>query len=287
MAAVIRHAIAEGLLLLRQRGAVSVVLAFVLAVPISLAGIGLSLYLWLSPMASLSGQSSTVAVLLHPQLDGDQRRRWIAEETAAHPEWQISEISNDDLTQRLQRWFPYLDELLADGDASLPPLIEIATEKPGAVAVLADRREVLAVGPHSSIQQSLGRVADRLAWAMTALSSILLAGAVLLAAVWVHVELYRHADEITIMRLVGATEGTIRGPFLVAVTVPGIAAGMLSVAGTTMTTAGLSQLSTALGLAAVETPEGILVLQMATGLLLPVGAAVFTLVRHAALGIDG
>ena len=287
MAAVIRHAIAEGLLLLRQRSVVSVVLAFALAVPISLAGIGLSLYRWLSPMASLSGQSSTVAVLLHPQLDSDQRRRWIAEQTAAHPEWQISEVSNDDLTQRLQRWFPYLDELIADGDASLPPLIEIATEKPGAVAVLADRREVLAVGPHSSIQQSLGRVADRLAWAMGLLSGILLAGAVLLAAVWVHVELYRHADEITIMRLVGATEGSIRGPFVVAVTIPGLAAGLLSIVGTRMATAGLSQLSTTLGLAAVSTPEGVIALQMASGLLLPLGAAVFTLIRHAALGVDG
>ena len=283
----IRHAIAEGLLLLRQRGAVSLVLAFVLAVPISLAGVGLSLYRWLIPMASLSNDASTVAVLLHPRLDDDQRRRWIAEETAAHPEWQISEISNDDLTQRLQRWFPYLDELIADGDASLPPLIEIAAEEPGAIAVLVDRPEVLAVGPHSSIQQSLGRVASRLAWAMTALAGILLAGAALLAAVWVHVELYRHADEITIMRLVGATEGTIRGPFLVAVTVPGVAAGMLSVAGTTMTTAGLSQLSTALGLAAVATPQGILILQMMIGLLLPVAAAVVTLFRHAGLGVDG
>ena len=283
----IRHAIAEGLLLLRQRAVVSVVLALALAVPISLAGIGLSLYQWLSPMASFSGRSSTVAVLLHPRLDGDQRRRWIAEEEAAHPEWQISEISNEDLTQRLQRWFPYLDALIADGDASLPPLIEIATDRPGAVAVLADHREVLAVGPHSSIQQSLGRVADRLAWAMSLLSGILLAGAVLLAAVWVHVELYRHGDEITIMRLVGATEGSIRGPFLVAVAIPGLTAGLLSIVGTRTTTAGLSQLSTALGLAAVATPEEIIVLQMAAGLLLPLGAAVFTLVRHAALGIDG
>jgi cell division transport system permease protein len=284
---VIRHAIAEGLLLLRQRGVVSVVLAFALAVPISLAGIGFSLYRWLSPMASLSSQSSTVAVLLHPRLDHDQRRQWIVEEAAAHPEWQISEISKDDLTHRLQRWFPYLDELIADGDASLPPLIEIATEEPQTVAILEDRPEVLAVGPHSSIQQSIARVADRLAWSMTALSSILLAGAVLLAAVWVHVELYRHADEITIMRLVGATEGSIRGPFVVAVAIPGVAAGLLSVVGTRMTTAGLSQLSTALGLVPVETPEGIVALQLATGLLLPVGAAVFTLVRHAALDIDG
>ncbi len=283
----IRHAIAEGLVLLRQRGAVSAVLALVLAVPISLAGIGLSLYRWLIPMASLSAQSSTVAVLLHPRIDGDQRRLWIAEQTEAHPDWLISEVSNEDLIQRLQRWFPYLDELVADGDASLPPLLEIVTAKPETVAILEDRQEVLAVGPHTSIQQSLGRVAGRLTWAMTALSSILLAGAVVLAAVWVHVEIYRHADEITIMRLVGATEGSIRGPFLVAVAIPGLAAGLLSIVGTKMTTGGLSQLSMTLGLSAVETPEEVVFLQMATAVLLPLGAGVFTLFRHAELDIDG
>jgi cell division protein FtsX len=146
---------------------------------------------------------------------------------------------------------------------------------------------VLAVGPHTSIQQSLGRVADRLAWAMTALSAVLLAGAVVLAAIWVHVELYRHADEITIMRLVGATEGSIRGPFLVAVTIPGLAAGLLSIIGTRATTAGLSQLSATLGLAAVETPIEVAFMQMAIALLLPLGAAVFTLIRHAAQEFDG
>ena len=78
--------------------------------------------------------------------------------------------------------------------ADLGPLVQ--TPYPVS-RLLDDRPEVLAVGPHTSIQQSLGRVAGRLAWAMTVLSSILMAGAVVLAAVWVHVEIYRHADEIT------------------------------------------------------------------------------------------
>jgi len=69
----IRHAVAEGWLLLRQRGAVSLVLALALAVPISLAGMGLTIRHWLGPMVGLSGQSSTVAVLL--QRTGGQWRR--------------------------------------------------------------------------------------------------------------------------------------------------------------------------------------------------------------------
>ena len=115
------------------------VLALALAVPISLAGVGLSLHRWLGPVAAMSGQASVVAVLLHPQLDSEKRRKWITEESEAHPEWVITEISREDLVERLERWFPYLEELVDGGDASLPPLVEIVTTEPARVAVLEDR----------------------------------------------------------------------------------------------------------------------------------------------------
>ena len=287
MAAVIRHALAEGWLLLRQRGAVSVVLALALAVPISLAGVGLSLHRWLGPVAAMSHQASVVAVLLHPRLDGEQRSNWINEEAEAHPEWVITEISREDLVERLERWFPYLEELVAGGDASLPPLVEIETTEPAGVAVLEGRSEVLAVGPRSSVQQLLGRVARGLAWVLAAMSGVLLTAAVLLASVWVHLELFRHADEISIMRLVGATEPTIRGPFLVAVAIPGAVAGGLSIVGSIVTVAGLSRLSTTLGLPAVTSGFEILALQAGAGLLLPLAAAAITLARHAADEFEG
>ena len=283
----IRHALAEGLVVLRQRAAVSVVLALVLGVPIALAGVGMTLQQWLRPVAGLGAEKSTVAVLLHPHLDPGARRRWIADRSIENPEWDISEVSSADLAERLQRWFPYLEDLIDSGDAVLPPLVEILTNNPDSVAVLDGRPEVLAVGPRSSIQQTLGQVARRLALIAGILSGVLLAGALLLAAVWVHLELYRHADEITIMRLVGATEGTLRGPFLVAVAIPGVVAGVLSVVGTVATLTVLSRLTSALGLSTIPIPRIILVLQFATGVLLPVVAALFTLARHAEDAIEG
>jgi len=270
---VIRHAVAEGLVVLRERAAVSVILAFALGVPIALAGVGLTLHQWLGPVADLSGQKSSVAVLLHPQIESGERRRWIAELATDHPDWTVSEVSSSDLAERLQRWFPYLEDLMDSGDATLPPLVEIELE---------DRAEVLAIGPRSSIQQTLGQVARRLALIVGVVSFVLLAGAVLLAAVWVHLELYRHADEVIIMRLVGATEGTIRGPFLVAVAIPGVVAGVLSVVGSLATVSGLSKLASALGLSAMSIPPSVLVLQLATAIFLPLLAAVITLARHAA-----
>ena len=49
----IRHALAEGWLLLRSRGLISPVLAMALAIPISLAGVTLSVRQWLAPAIEL------------------------------------------------------------------------------------------------------------------------------------------------------------------------------------------------------------------------------------------
>jgi cell division transport system permease protein len=286
VAAVIRHAVVEGLVVLRQRAAVSVVLAFALGVPIALAGVGLTIHRWLGPIAELSGQGSSVAVLLHPQLEASERRRWIADRAAEHPDWTITEISSSDLAERLQRWFPYLEDVIESGDANLPPLVEIVTENPESVSVLEGRSEVLAVGPRSTIQQTLGQVARRLALIVGVISVVLLAASLLLAAVWVHLELYRHADEITIMRLVGATEGTIRGPFLVAVASPGVTAGIFAAMGSAATVSGLSRLTSALGLSAISISMSTLGLEVASGVLLPFLAAAITLARHSADAIE-
>jgi len=283
----IRHALAEGWLLLRQRAGVSLILALALAVPISLAGLGVSFYRWLSPMAGLSHQGSTVAVLLHPQLDSGQRDRWIQEQTTAHPGWEIIQVSPSDLAERLTQWFPYLDDLVASGETAMPPLIEIVTAEPEGVSILQGRREVLAIGPLTSIDQILGRVARRLAIIAAIVSAMLLAGSVLLAAVWVHLELYRHSAEITIMRLVGATEHTIRGPFIFAVAVPGLVAGVLSIIATLATAASVSRMTEALGLAPLDVSPQVLALQVTAAFLLPVVSALLTLARHASDGLDG
>lgn len=276
-----QHALNEGLLLLRQRAGVSAVLALALAVPIALAGVGLAVNRWLGPVAELSGTESSIAVLLHPKLDAEERQRWVTAQTAAHPDWSITEVSSEELVRRLRRWFPYLEDLVGTGDASMPPLIEIATSDLESLAVLEGQPEVLAVGPQSSVQQLLGQVAGRLSWGLAVLSAALLSAAVLLAVVWVHLELYRHSDELTIMRLVGATEGTIRGPFVVAVGVSGAVAGVIAVFGSLAAADGLTRMVTVLGLPDVVVTPGILAMELATAVFLPVTAAAFTLSRHA------
>jgi cell division transport system permease protein len=132
----------------------------------------------------------------------------------------------------------------------------------------------------------IGDVASDLAFILGALTVILLAAAIALTSIWVHLEIYRHADELTIMRLIGATEWAIRGPFLVAVVIPGVVAAGLSVAGTVVVIGALAELAEAVGLPPVELSAWVVLLQVGVGILLPLLAGVFTLARHARLELD-
>jgi cell division transport system permease protein len=277
-----RHALVEGWLLLKSRGLISLVLAVALAIPISLAGITLSVRQWLAPLIDLGDRESIVAVLVHPALDAGRRLDWLADTARQHPEWRLEHVPPDELAHRLSDWFPYLEDVLdREGPEILPPMVEITTTEPERVAALSDDPEVLAVGPTSSVNRVVGRAGRRLATVLFAIAAALSAGAVLLAAVWVHLELHRHADEIAIMRLMGATEATVRGPFLVAVAVPSIAAAVMSMVMTLMVVGWLARLFEPLGLSGVGGPAVVIACQVAGAVILPVAAALMTLERHA------
>jgi cell division transport system permease protein len=283
VAAVIRHAVAEGWLVVRSRPVVSLVLAVVVAVPVSLAGVTVSVRQWLAPVVELGDRESVVVVLLHPRLDDGERAAWLEAQARAHPEWRLRAVAPDELARRLGEWFPYLAGVLdREGPDMLPAMVEVATVDPEGVARLAGEQAVLAVGPTSSVNRVVGRAARRLSVVLLAMAAAVVTGAVLLAAVWVHLELHRHAEEIAIMRLMGATEATVRGPFLVAVAVPSLIAAVLSVLATAGAVAWLARLAAPFGLAAGAPPAALLAAQAVGALGLPLAAAVLTLERHAA-----
>jgi cell division transport system permease protein len=279
---VIRYAIDEGLTLLRRRAVVSAIFFLSLGIPLALAGFTATLSQWARPLLALEDESIAVRILLHPQMDRAQRTAWLAEQRRLHPEWEVHEVSREELVQRLTLWFPYLGDLL-EGELAidLPPLVEIVSPQPEAVARLVEGPAVIAVGPTSSVHHALAATARILAWFFAALSAGLLAGAVLLAATWIHLEVYRHADEITIMRLVGATEGSIRSPFLVLAGVPGLAAGLAGAGGATLMVRAFGRAVSLLGLSAPAVPTWVTAAEIVIGLTLPIAAASVTLARHA------
>lgn len=277
----IRHSLAEGGLLLRERALVSLALAVALAVPIALAGVTAAAVRWLDPLVERGRDDAVVTVLLHPQMDAGQRREWVEEQRRRRPAWTIEEVPPEELAARLSRWFPYLGDLFEGGtDPMLPPLVEVAASDPAELDALAASPAVVAVGPRSSLHRAAARVAARTGALLAAFSALLLAAACLLAAVWVHLELYRHAEEITVMRLVGATEGTIRGPFLLAVGVPGALAGVLGVLLSAGACRAVSRGGVALGLPPLPLGLDLAAAQVAVAVLLPLAVAWLTLRRH-------
>jgi cell division protein FtsX len=282
VAAVIRHVLAEGWLLLRSRALVTAGLAAALAIPVSLAGITVGARQWLAPVIDLSDRDTVVAVLLHPHLSETDRRAWIARQAGAHADWRLAPVGPDILAERLGAWFPYLEEVLErEGPDMLPPLVEVSTRRPDGVAELRDDPDVLAVGPTTSVNRAVGSAARRFANVLVVVAVALAAGAVLLAAVWVHLELHRHAEEIAIMRLMGATEPMVRGPFLLAVTVPGVAAAVLSMVMTAAVMGWLVSLAAPLGLTTPSLTPWVLAAQAVAAVGLPLAAALVTLERHA------
>jgi cell division transport system permease protein len=287
VAAVIRNTLAEGWLLLRHRVVVTSTLALALAIPISLGGVTLAIARWLEPLTSMAEGQHVVTILLHPHLDGAERRAWLETQARKHPEWRMNEVPPQQVADRLGQWFPYLKRLFEhEAGTFLPPLVEVATSQPESLDLLEGSPAVVAIGPRSSVHRAVGAVARDAGWLLACLSVILLASAAGLAAVWVHLEVYRHADEITIMRLIGATESAIRGPFLMVVAVPGAAAALVSIAATWLALDIGSRWTVAMGLPAVSLPVWVPVLQAALGSLLPVVAALLTMSRHAYLELE-
>jgi cell division transport system permease protein len=279
---VIRHVAAEGWLLVRSRLLVTVGLALALAIPVSLAGITVTARQWLAPVVDLSDRDSVVAVLLHPRLSASERQGWIARQAAAHDDWRVTEVPPETLAERLGSWFPYLRDVLdREGPEMLPPLVEVTTHDPDEVSALRASPEVLAVGPTSSVNRAVGTVARRFATVLVLIAVALAASAVLLAAVWVHLELHRHAEEIAIMRLMGATEAMVRGPFVLAVTVPGVVAAALSAVATATVVAWLVRVAAPIGVSTPSSLTWVLAAQVVAAVTLPLAAALITLERHA------
>jgi len=279
---VIGHALTEGWELLRRRTVVSAVLAVSLAVPLAMAGFTATLGLWARPLVSLKNERAMVRVLLHPRMDAEQRVSWIDDRTEENPEWSFREVARDELADNLKVWFPYLEDLVeGENRIELPHLVEVTAPVPDEVEKLRDGPAVIAVGPTASIHHVLGRVAESSAWMLGGLSLALLLSAFLLAATWIHLEIFRHADEITIMRLVGATEASIRSPFLFVAGVPGTIAGLLALVSTLYLVRLVANLATAIGLDEPQMPLWIAAAELIAGLVLPVAASAVTLARHA------
>jgi cell division transport system permease protein len=142
--------------------------------------------------------------------------------------------------QRFRETFPTLADVIDSGEGEpLPASLEVAlrreqAEAGGLDAWLATWRHRPEVAMVDDDREWLGQVETAVAVVRAVglvLGGILLGAAIFTIASIIRLTAYLHHEEIAIMRLVGATEFFIRGPFYVEGLIQGLIGGALASAG--------------------------------------------------------
>lgn len=148
-------------------------------------------------------------------------------------------VTADEARRRFVEIFPSLSDLVAEGEGSLPASVEIEVlpgaalvggrdawleelrATPGIAMVDDDRDWVAQLSAVVAVVRGLG----------LALGGVLLGAAIFTIGSVIRLTAYLYEDEMTVMRLVGATEFFIRGPFFVEGLLQGALGGGVAAAG--------------------------------------------------------
>lgn len=167
---------------------------------------------------------------------------------AALPAAALREVSAADAAERFRRHFPSLSELAdSAGPQALPASFELeiaAVERqhPALAAAIEELRRHAAVALVDDDRDWLAeatRLLNLVRGVGVALSLLLLGAAVFTVASVVRLVAYLHREEIAVLRLVGATEFFLRGPFYTEGLLQGLAGGLLALAALWATYLGL------------------------------------------------
>jgi cell division transport system permease protein len=136
--------------------------------------------------------------------------------------------------EELASWFPELSTLLLTLDEhSFPPIVQVEVtpdQEEGVTSFLRARPEVTLAESSRGWQARLEQAVSRFLFAGLVLALTLLVGCWAVVLLVVRLLVLNHADEIAIMRLIGAHEGDIRRPYLISGSLLGAAGGVLGAA---------------------------------------------------------
>lgn len=228
----------------------------VLTIAVSLF-IGGAFFLVGSNLAGLAEEwrgEARVVVYLEPEVESEAERDSVGEaegetgagagavltSVAAQP-WaqRVTEVAPEEAAERFRASFPSLADLLqSDGAAALPASIEVL------LTPAADPVAVSAWAEEMRLAPGVDMVDDDRDWlrqlealiavvrgAGLLLGAVLLAAAIFTIASVIRLTAYLYHEEIAVMRLVGATEFYIRGPFYVEGLLQGLLGGLLALGG--------------------------------------------------------
>ncbi len=185
------------------------------------------------------GESKLVVYLDHGA--GETTWEQVRQDLASEP-WvvQVEVVTAETARERFQRSFPSLADLLEGWDEEpLPPSLEVSLDwrsldraldlAPKIQQLRQDPAVVMVDDDHDWLRQ-LEAVVLVLEALGTILGLVLLAAAIFTISGVIRLTAYLYRDEIAVMRLVGATEFFIRGPFYLEGLFQGFLGGLLAIA---------------------------------------------------------
>lgn len=230
----------EALVNLRRSWKVSIIAVFTIAVSLFIAGCFLIVNENLGSIVAGWRHQAKVIVYMSKgssEKDAHALARTIATQPFAT---QVDVVTQAQAEERFRRIFPALGDVLEEaGSGTLPASIEIHVDpnrtqgagfgtwlaslrsKPGVAMVDDDRDWIAELKAVLAVLRGMGIV----------LGGVLVAAAVFTIASVIRLTAYLHRDEIAVMRLVGATEFFIRGPFYAEGFIEGVIGGCLALVG--------------------------------------------------------
>jgi cell division transport system permease protein len=224
---------------------VSLVAVATIAVSLFVGGVFLVVGGNLAQVAERAKQDVRVVVYFDPTAAGGGGEQTdameaLAEEAQSKP-WvrRTTLVSAAEARQRFVEIFPGLAELLERDSEALPPSVEIgvapdAASAPGYAEWLDALHQAPGVSMVDDDREWIGQLRALVAVVRglgLALGGILLGAAVFTIGSVIRLTTYLYEEEITIMRLVGATEFFIRGPFYTEGLIQGFLGGAVAAGG--------------------------------------------------------
>ncbi len=230
----------EASLSLRRSWKVSLLAVFTIAVSLFIGGLFLLLTGNLARIVA-DWRSEAKAVVYLVDGAAPETVEELAAAARARP-WVrgVTKVSREAAEERFAAAFPQLAELLSGWDRGpLPASLEVGFDPEGAEGAalrswLEELRAHPAVAMVDDDRQWLRQVETLIAvlrGSGLVLGGVLLAAAIFTIASVVRLTAYLYRDEIAVLRLVGATEFVVRGPFFVEGFIQGLGGGLLAVAG--------------------------------------------------------
>jgi cell division transport system permease protein len=239
----LRYFFREALINLGRGYRVSLLAVFTIAVSLTLGGVFLLASRNLSGAVERWRAESRVVIYLKPEVAGADLARLAAE--AHRPAWvtSVQPISAAAARQRFRDIFPSLSGLVEGlGEEPLPPSLEVAVSETGErkappaelagwLATWRQHPEVSIVDDDREWLRQLATLVAVVRGVGLALGAVLLGAAIFTIASVIRLTAYLHHEEISILRLVGATEFFIRGPFYAEGFLQGVLGSLLALAG--------------------------------------------------------